>query len=425
MRLPKTLNRFLNCLAGHRPAAQSKKAPGRLALEALEDRTAPAVISFVGGVLTYTAGNNVANVLTTSYDDASERYKFTDAAETINLGGGVLAGAGSGGNSVSFSAANIAAIVLNLGNQADNVRLLSTADATTIHAGTGDDQIDVGGYLVNNSYFGNGLDSIRAPVNVFGGDGYDQLWVNDWADPDKNHYTATDRAVTRLGVGIGYDAQVDYVRLNEGYSHCTINVESTSAATALTVNLKSGGQDTVVVGGAAGSLDGIRGPVTVLGEVSTAGDRVDSLIINDRNDADDNTYTYGVEYYNRPDFAFPLVIGTLTRGSAAISFTAGLPGVTLLAGRGADTINVLSTAALAPLTVRAGAGDDTIRVGANGSVAALLGPLFVDGQDGQDRLSTDDRANGPDAFLIDAQTVRRNGQLLLWYNSVEGFEIMP
>src|SRR5262249_40571868 len=148
------------------------------------------------------------------------------------------------------------------------------------------------------SSHGGTLDGIRAPVTVAGGAGADELWVHDWADPDLNTYTITSSRVSRAGVTLEYDTSVDQLRLNEGFSACTVHVSSTSPATAVTVNLKAGGADTVHVGTPNSSLDGILGPLTILGEVSTVPNigGVDSVYLHDEFDGNANQYTLAVSY---------------------------------------------------------------------------------------------------------------------------------
>ena len=263
-------------------------------------------------------------------------------------------------------------------------------------------------------------------MTAHGQGGNDALWVNDWFNVLPTVYTVTNTAVTRGAAVVSYGNTVELLRVNEGQGSNVVNVRSTSADTAVAVSLKAGGADTVNVGSVGNSLDAILGPVSVAGEIGQDGTVVDSLNINDQGDGSANTYTLAVGYFERPDYAFPLVAGTISRnGAALISYYNGFTGLTVNAGVNNDIIHVKSTAALAPVRINAGAGDDTITVGHDGSVGAIRGPLAVNGQGGLDRLSIDDSADGPDAFLITPVTVMRNGVHLLTHTGIEVFEVLP
>src|SRR6188474_759521 len=60
-------------------------------LEQLEDRRVMASLTVANGTLFYTAGDNVANNLSISYNQALDRYRFVDTAEPIFIGAGVAA----------------------------------------------------------------------------------------------------------------------------------------------------------------------------------------------------------------------------------------------------------------------------------------------------------------------------------------------
>jgi hypothetical protein len=400
-----------------RPAGPARRRP-RIGVEALEDRQVPAWLVPGGGGLIYQAEVGVANNLQISYD--AGRYTFSDIEPIAVLGAwdfdpdpfrAVIWGGG------------ILGMTANLGDKNDTLIVRSVAHPLTVNAGTGDDLIHAGTGDTQ-------LDGIDAPVVVHGEAGADALWLHDYGAFGPNHtYTVTHNLATRDGVpNIYYDTQVERLRLNAGWGHDTVNVWGTSPATAVTVSLKAGGWDVVNVGSPNYSLDTIQGPVDILGEVSpSTGLAVDSVSINDQADGNANTYTLTTEYFTRSDFPFPLVKGTIHRsGAAPITYWNGLAGLTLNAGRGNDVINVQGTAALAPLTVNAGLGNDTINVGVKGSVADILGPLHVNGQSGWDQIVIDDRANGPDIFVIDGvgRTVQRNNRILLTYEDVDPVTIL-
>jgi hypothetical protein len=102
--------------------------------------------------------------------------------------------------------------------------------------------------------------------------------------------------------------------------------------------------------------------------------------------------------------------------------------VRLYAGLANDLITVEATGTpltATRVTVHAGAGNDAIRIGRLGSVETIRGPLVIDGQAGIDSVFINDRANGPDAFVVTPASVLRNGVVVLAHVAVESFEILP
>jgi hypothetical protein len=258
-------------------------------------------------------------------------------------------------------------------------------------------------------------------VNENGGPGDDpRLWVNDWDNALPATYTITNFQVGRGGMaGVMYGGTVELMRLNENKGHGTVNVLSTSATTAVAINLKAGGADTVNVGGWYNSLDGIRSPVSVAGEVGTDGTVVDKLTINDQSESDGHLYTVAADSYTRPDYGFPLVTGTVSRDRAVVAtYSGGLAALTVNAGGRNDWFDVLSTAALAPVTVNAGGGYNVIAVGDIFGVSEIRGPLAVNGGAGHDVIFITD---GRGVFFGGPGTLKRNGVTFLTYTGIEEF----
>jgi hypothetical protein len=197
-------------------------------LEALEHRAVPATLTrppFVGHI-TYDATPGVANSLRISYDGV--RYIFADV-EPITASG--LIDLDPDPRRVVFFASAADTLTVNLGDGNDHLSVEAVVDPLTVNAGAGNDRIEVGTYYTGpGTYPPVTLDGIRAPVTVRGDAGYDELWVNDWAEGDVHTYTITNTRVIRSPAVIDYTGTVELVRLNEGYAGNTVNVAATSPA---------------------------------------------------------------------------------------------------------------------------------------------------------------------------------------------------
>src|SRR5262249_28786002 len=148
--------------------ARRGRARARPALELLEGRTVPSTLSVVDlfgpGVLTFVAGDAKANQLSISYDKGSHRYTFTDPAEPISFGPGILDGIGNHPTRVSFGDGDFASINVSLKDLDDGLRVFSLADPLTVSAGEGNDAVRLGDTA-------GSLDAILSPVSVQGGAG--------------------------------------------------------------------------------------------------------------------------------------------------------------------------------------------------------------------------------------------------------------
>src|SRR5262249_54196406 len=105
----------------------------------------------------------------------------------------------------------------------------------------------------------------------------------------------------------------------------TVNVQATAAAAAGVTNLTvsgGAGDDTVNVGSPANQVGGVLGPVSVAGDAGA-----NTLNVNDQATTAANTYT--------------LTATTFQRSGTAIVTYATIQTVTLNAGAGGDTVNVL------------------------------------------------------------------------------------
>jgi Ca2+-binding RTX toxin-like protein len=158
--------------------------------------------------------------------------------------------------------------------------------------------------------------------------------------------------------------------VNAGDHNDTVNVRASAANVGLTVNAGAG-DDLVTVGSISGTLDDLRGAVTINGEGQTATGPGDRLIVNDAGGFPlARTYNLSASSVSRS-------------GTGASNYT-GMESLELRAGSGVDTINVSGTAAGTPVTLDTGAGADTVNVGTmSSSLSNLLGNLTVTGPSAQ------------------------------------------
>lgn len=135
---------------------------GRSTIELLEARIAPATLDVTGGLLTYTAGAGVANLLTVGGPAAS--YTITDTGELINLTANAIAAgfSGSGTSTVSGSGAAVSSLHLLLGDQNDQLVLQNVNDPMIAD---GEGGVDT--FTINSALQPNGALTLSAEtINV-------------------------------------------------------------------------------------------------------------------------------------------------------------------------------------------------------------------------------------------------------------------
>jgi Ca2+-binding RTX toxin-like protein len=389
-------------------------------------------------------------------------------------------------------------LTLSAGTAADGLVVGSTVAGTpvTLNMGGGNDVIDIA------TRTGTSLDLISAPVTLNGEGGTDRVSLNDQMDTNANSYVLSSTDVTRNGLQILSYANVEGLTLNAGAFDDAAAVQSTLAATPVTLKMGAG-RDTVTVGSAGGSLDPILGGVSVDGQAD-----VDVLTINDGGDADFNFYTVTATNVTRlggPPLAYAGTESLFVNGSAGIPFddfgldfflvkstsaattlnasffihtsfsignnagslddirgpltlnTAGLGDITLFddaetvgnsytvtdhsvdragaalisygpenslllfTGSGSDTVSVTSTFST-PVEVDLGAGNDTLTVGGGfNALDAISLPVTVFGEADSDTVILDDQAPavGSNDYRITSTDVTRNGREILNYSQIE------
>ncbi len=257
-----------------------------------------------------------------------------------------------------------------------------------IQAGLGDDQIILDGDLDRQ-------------ITVDGGEGTDtdSVIVDDGSDFATFRYTVTNSTVTRnTGFELTYH-NIDELKLVTGpntASPSTVNVESTAAATPVSITTGSGKINVNV--GKAGSVRAIRGDVTIFPtatgkaalNVNASADNAilhDTVVVTNREITGLAPATIA---YSRHRLS-ALTISTGFNGNTiTVTSTPSAP-VTLNTGIDRDVVNVRATNG--PLTVNGQSGADAVQVGLAGSVQGIGGPLTVTNSVGYSAVNVDDSAN--------------------------------
>jgi Ca2+-binding RTX toxin-like protein len=184
--------------------------------------------------------------------------------------------------------------------------------------------------------------------------------------------TVSNTQIQRVGEGAVAYSGFANLTINGTAGADTFDVFSTAAGTNYAIN--AGAANDLITVGAAGSLDGILGPLTIDGGANdalptsmlTCGSVTNSLPVGDTihfNDSAtlaDSTYSLGQTTFSRTNVS-----------TAAVTYS-GIETIDLDAGAGDDTVNVASTPAGASVFVNGNGGDDTITLAANGTSSNVV-----------------------------------------------------
>jgi hypothetical protein len=187
-----------------------------------------------------------------------------------------------------------------------------------------------------------------------------------------------------------------------------IDITGTRAGTNTTVNM-NGGVNLVNVGG--GTLDGIQGPLTVVGTV------IQALTVNDQNSVAARTYTITpstVAWASGPTLTYSSVASlTVNTGGGVDTVNvqgtlAGTP-VTVNTGGGNDAINVERTSG--PLAVNLGTGNDTVNISPSATnLNTIQGAVTITGNSDSDTLVVNDQFDTADqTYSLTATAITRPG----------------
>jgi hypothetical protein len=238
-----------------------------------------------------------------------------------------------------------------------------------------------------------GLLTVNGPVN---------LTVDDSADAQSKTVTITAGSITGLAAAaINYTlAAPGTLTIREGSAANTLTVKATPMG--VPVALQGGGGLDAVTVGSSGSVQDIKGMLTITNPGGTA-NRATSLTVDDSADPAARTVTLDASGG----------FGTITGlAPAVIRFGTNndLSALTISGGRGGNTITIASTPANAATAVNAGAGLNTITVGSGGKIDNIKGSLLtINGQNALSALTITDQNNTARTFKVTSTLVTRNG----------------
>ena len=240
---------------------------------------------------------------------------------------------------------------------------------TSITLGGGSDTI-------NLSPLANNLANLRGPLTIHGAGGTNTLNVNDQADVRNLTFTMTANSLTATPAMVTY-TEMDNVVVNCGPGANTFNIQGTPTNVQTTVNTGIG-DDTINVGSPTHTLDPFQGLLAINGQPG-----IDHLAIDDSGATTSKGYFLNDTFFTRSESN-----GTGTRriNYGTIEFL-DIKGAHSTAG---NVVMVDNTAGGVVTTFDTGTGPDSVFVDRTNS----QGPLTIDGEDGNDRVTLASRAAG-------------------------------
>ena len=242
---------------------------------------------------------------------------------------------------------------LGLGPGDDAVVLRSSAFATTVAAGAGNDTLTLDDAT-------GSLEGFRAPMTLDGGTGANTLALTDSGDGSADIVTLT---ANQIGAAVGNSllgpgGTVTYsnwssVSLATGSGSDVIAVTSTAAGAAVSI-MAGPGNDVITMGDGAGSVGGIVGPVTIDGDIG-----FNSLTVDDSSDETGDRVALSNDGLGAEE-------GDDLFGQGGSLGYAGFTLLTLTTGTGPDTIDITGTPTA---LIALGAGSDRVLIADN----AVLG----------------------------------------------------
>ena len=351
----------------------------RLTLERLEDRTAPAVVTYTSAtqLLDFTADVGDVDAVTVSVPAANQVVIRVGNGDALTLAGGALSNA-----DFNLSTTTTANDTLTINTATGH----APAANFTINLGDQSDSLILG--LLSPT---NGLSNVA----VNGGTGANTASLNGGSVAETIGVSASQ--VTRSDGGpVSYAALATLI-VNGTAQADTVNVTGTAASVAVTVN---GGLDAIgtinqtTIGAAGLTIDG--------------GGQGEALTLNGGSVAE--TIGVNASQVTRPD-------------GGAVNYSA-LASITVNGTAQADTLNVTRSASGVSTTVNAGGGNDSVRVGnASTGLDSLAGALTASGGgQASDLLILDDQnSTGGHTYGVSAAAgVSRDGTSVLSFSGFAG-----
>jgi hypothetical protein len=226
----------------------------------------------------------------------------------------------------SITFGGLGSLTLNTGNFVNLVHVESTAASTTVNAGAGTALIDVSPQAQN-------LSNIAALLTVNGGGGSGSLILDDQGAAAAEAYTIGSASISHPGSARVAFAGIQAITLNGGNHGNSVRVSDTAAGTTLALNTGAG-NDTIIVGNAANSLDSVQGALSITGQGGT-----NTLKLNDQGSSAAHAYTLTANSVSRDGAATvtfanikTLVISGSTGGGAFVVQAAPTGATTTLTG---------------------------------------------------------------------------------------------
>ncbi|HEV8606137.1 MAG TPA: hypothetical protein VGQ99_12265 [Tepidisphaeraceae bacterium] len=229
-----------------------------------------------------------------------------------------------------------------------------------INAGAGDDDILIGDGTMLNMY---------GDVTVAGGDGVDNLIVDDSANTGSHDWIVTNTYVDRNPGTLTTYGTVETLLVMSGEAADDIQVLSDAVPTSIN---GGDGDDTFTIG--AGNLATVLFPITINGEAG-----IDAITLND------SIYNFSTFHVLTPTLVTRSFFGGMTyataelltllapntAGTVDVNGTAPETPVIIYPNNGTDAIHVNETAPTAPVTVKNSLGNDNVEVNNDGGGFAM------------------------------------------------------
>ncbi len=307
-------------------------------------------------------------------------------ARTVTLGSYTPSGDTAWGSitglapaAIDYRYANTNGVNLTTGTGLNTVNVQATGSPVHLN-GENDETVNIGN--------GGTVSAILGTIYLENPPAYDTLNINDGYDTTARTVTLStytpsgDTAwgsVTGLATGaINYRyADTSSLNLTTGDVSDTVNVQGTGVST----NITGGWNDTVNIG-SGGTVSGILGTLYLKNPPA-----YNTLNINDGSDTTARTVTLS-SYTPSGDSAWGSITGL---APAAIDYRyADTTSVSLSTGTASDTVNILATGVATHIV---GGWNDTVNVGNGGSVAGILGTLYLQNPPAYNTLNVNDSSD--------------------------------
>jgi hypothetical protein len=318
---------------------------------------------------------------------------------------------GEGINTFNVTATPPSLLAIVSGTGPDTVNVQHTGGPLDVEGRGGVDTFNLG-------QASDGTASIQGTVTIGNQTGHCTVNVNDATNPFAGIHVTLSVAGTLgtvSGLGVPFSpftlqyvaAEVSSLTINGGSHGNLYNVQNVPSGVTTILHTGSG-NDTINVGNAANTLDGILGPLTVDGQAG-----FDTLNINDQGEGTAHSYTITATTVVRSP-------GGPTITYADIESLNLHPGKLLSNGPANNVVNVLGTDAGTTVEIDA-VGGAVVNVGdpVNGTLDDLKGLLSVYGEDGSVVLNVNDQGSATGQnYSVAATTVDRTDVAEITYTGV-------